>query len=370
MKAQGIILAGGNNMRMGALAKTRAIAAIPVAGTYRCIDFALSNMTNSDIRKVAVLTQYNAKSLDDHLRSSKWWNFGRKKGGLYVFSPTLTANNSWWYKGTADAMWQNIDWLKQSHEPYVVIASCNGIYKLNFNKVIDYHIEKDADITIVCSEIQEDARRYGVVKFGEDGRITELLEKPVVAESNTVSCGIYVMRRRLLISLLEESAAEDKFDFVNDIIIRYMRTKKIYGYMLNSFWNGITNIETYYNTNMAFLQPEIRKFFFETEPRIFTRIEDRPPAKYNQNTHVKNSLVSVDCIVNGEVVNSLLFKGVYVGENTSIKDCIIMNDVFIGDNVHLERCIVESHSTILSGTSYLGEGEIQIIAEENSRYDV
>lgn len=370
MKALGIILAGGNNLRMGALAKTRAIAALPIAGTYKCIDFALSNMTNSGIQKVAVLTQYNAKSLDDHLRSSKWWNFGRKKGGLYVFSPTLTASNSWWYKGTADAMWQNLDWLKQSHEPYVVIASCNGIYKLNYSKVIDYHIEKDADITIVCNEIQEDARRYGVVRIGEDGRITEMQEKPVVAESNMVSCGIYVIRRRLLISLLEECAAEDRFDFVSDIIIRYIRAKKIYGYMLNSFWQGITSIETYYNVNMAFLQPEIRKFFFETEPRIYTKVGDRPPAKYNQNTSVKNSLISVDCIINGEVINSLLFNGIYVGENTSIKDCIIMNDVYIGDDVHLERCIVESHSTILSGTSYLGEGEIKIIAEENSRYDV
>lgn len=370
MKALGIILAGGNNMKMGPLAKSRAIAAIPIAGTYRCIDFSLSNMTNSGISKVAVLTQYNAKSLNDHLRSSKWWNFGRKKGGLYVFAPTLTASNSWWYKGTADAIWQNVDWLRESHEPYVVISSCNGIYKLDYNKVIEYHIEKDADITIVCTTVKDDPRQYGVVKMEMDDRITELQEKPMIANTNMVSCGIYVIRRRLLISILEECAAEDRSDFVNDVIVRYIRMNKVYGYMMNSFWSTVSSIESYYNTNMAFLQPDIRRYFFEDEPRIYTKIGDRPPAKYNQNTCVKNSLVSVDCIINGEVRDSLLFKSVYVGENSRIKDCIIMNDVFIGDNVQLENCIVESHSTILPGTIYQREDKIKVIAEANNRYDI
>jgi glucose-1-phosphate adenylyltransferase len=121
---------------------------------------------------------------------------------------------------------------------------------------------------------------------------------------------------------------------------------------------------------MAFLNPEIRKYFFETEPRIYTRIGDRPPAKYNEHTCVSNSLISVDCIINGEVRDSLLFQSVYVGENTRIKDCIILNDVYIGDNVQLEKCIVESHSTILPGTSYLRDEEIRVIAEANNRYDI
>ena len=130
MKALGIILAGGNNSRMGSLSDKRAIAAMPIAGSYRAIDFTLSNMTNSHIQTVAVLSQYNARSLNEHLNSSKWWNFGRKQGGLFLFTPTVTADNSWWYRGTADAMWQNIDFLKRRHEPYVVIANGDCVYKV------------------------------------------------------------------------------------------------------------------------------------------------------------------------------------------------------------------------------------------------
>jgi glucose-1-phosphate adenylyltransferase len=204
----------------------------------------------------------------------------------------------------------------------------------------------------------------------EESRITELIEKPLSTENKVVSCGIYVIRRRLLISMLEDCAAEDRSDFVNDILIRYIRMRKVFGYMHNEFWSAITSIDTYYHTNMAFLRPDIRKYFFETEPRIYTRIGDRPPAKYNEHTCVSNSLISVDCIINGEVRDSLLFQSVYVGENTRIKDCIILNDVYIGDNVQLEKCIVESHSTILPGTSYLRDEEIKVIAEANNRYDI
>ena len=165
MKAIGIILAGGNNKLMKDLSKKRAIAAMPVAGSYRAIDFALSNMSNSRINKVAVITQYNARSLNEHLSSSKWWDFGRKQGGLFVFTPTITADSSYWYRGTADSLYQNLNYLKTSHEPYVVIASGDGIYKMDYNKVLEYHIEKKADITMVVkkmtdrSEINDDRGR-------------------------------------------------------------------------------------------------------------------------------------------------------------------------------------------------------------------
>ena len=153
MKALGLILAGGNNNRMRELSNKRAIAAMPVGGSFRCIDFALSNMSNSHIQKVAVLTQYNARSLNEHLSSSKWWDFGRKQGGLYVFTPTVTSDNSWWYRGTADAIYRNIDFLKRCHEPYVIITSGDCVYKMDYNEVLDYHISKKADITVVCRDM-------------------------------------------------------------------------------------------------------------------------------------------------------------------------------------------------------------------------
>ena len=154
MRAIGIVLAGGNSKRMRELSNKRAIAAMPIAGSYRSVDFALSNMSNSHIQSVAVLTQYNSRSLNEHLSSSKWWDFGRKQGGMYVFTPTITAESSDWYRGTADALYQNLDFLKKSHEPYVVLASGDGIYKLDYNKVLEYHIEKKADITVVRKAIE------------------------------------------------------------------------------------------------------------------------------------------------------------------------------------------------------------------------
>ena len=194
-------MAGGNNHRMKELSNKRAIAAMPIAGSYRSIDFALSNMTNSGVQKVAVLTQYNARSLNEHLSSSKWWNFGRKQGGMFVFTPTITKENSFWYQGTADAIYQNLDFLKRCHEPYVIIASGDGVYKLDYNKVLEYHIQKKADITVVCKELPstEDVTRFGVLKMNEDCRIEEFEEKPMVSNSNIVSTGIYVIRRRQLI---------------------------------------------------------------------------------------------------------------------------------------------------------------------------
>ena len=183
MKAIGIILAGGNNSRMRELSDKRAIAAMPVAGSYRSIDFALSNMANSHVQKVAVLTQYNARSLNEHLSSSKWWDFGRKQGGLFVFTPTITKDNSLWYQGTADAIYQNIDFLKKSHEPYVVIASGDCVYKMDYNKVLDFHISKRADITVVCTTCkdQREVERFGVVRMNDDRRIEEFEEKPIVS---------------------------------------------------------------------------------------------------------------------------------------------------------------------------------------------
>ncbi|MGN0506274.1 MAG: glucose-1-phosphate adenylyltransferase subunit GlgD [Lachnospiraceae bacterium] len=371
MRAIGIILAGGNNTKMQELSNKRAIAAMPVAGSYRAIDFALSNMSNSHIQKVAVLTQYSARSLNEHLSSSKWWDFGRKQGGLFVFTPTITADNSFWYRGTADAIAQNLSFLKNSHEPYVVIASGDCVYKLDYNKVLEYHIEKKADITVVTKTLdpEEDATRFGVVSTDESGRITEFEEKPLVTKTNLVSTGIYVIRRRQLIELLERSAAEGRHDFVKDILIRYKDVKRIYSYEMDTYWSNISTVDAYYKTNMDFLNKDIRDYFFKQYPDVYSKIDDNPPAKYNPEAVVKNSLVSSGCILNGHVEDSVLFKKVYVGNNCTIKNSIILNDVHIGDNTYIENCIVESRDTIKPNSTFIGEpGKIKIVVEKEERY--
>lgn len=372
MRAIGIILAGGNNHRMKELTQKRASSAMPVAGSYRSIDFALSSMSNSHIQKVAVLTQYNSRSLNEHLSSSKWWDFGRKQGGLYVLTPAVTADNSNWYRGTADAIYQNIHFLKNSHEPYVIIASGDGVYKIDFGKLLEYHINKKADITVVCRDMEEDinVERFGTIKMNEECRIEEFEEKPLMAKTNTVSCGIYVIRRRQLIEMLEKCAEEDRYDFVRDILIRYKDIKKIYGYKIHDYWRNIASVDDYFSTNMDFLKPEVRDYFFNQYPDVYSKVDDLPPAKYNTGAQVKNSLISSGCIVNGVVEDSVVFKKSYIGNNCYIKNSIILNDVYIGDNTHIENCIVESHDTIRANSCYKGEDEIKIVIERDNRYVV
>lgn len=372
MRAIGIILAGGNSSGMGELSAKRAVAAMPVTGSYRAIDFALSNMTNSNIQKVAVFTQYNSRSLNEHLNSAKWWDFGRKQGGLYVFTPTITTTNSLWYQGTADALYQNINFLKDSHEPYVVIASGDGVYKLDYNKVLEEHIKKGADITIVCKDInpeEDDVSRFGIVKYNDDMQVVDFEEKPLVAQTSTASIGVYVIRRRQLIELLEACAKEGRTDFVRDILIRYKSVKKIYAYKMDSYWRNIGTIDSYYKTNMDFLKKDIRDYFFRQYPDVYSKVDDLPPAKYNKDAVVNNSLIASGCIINGTVENSVLFKKVYVGNNCVIRNSIILNDVHIGDNSVIENCIVESRDTLRANTIHTAEpGQIKIVVEKNFRY--
>ena len=372
MRAIGIVLAGGNSKRMRELSNKRAIAAMPIAGSFRSVDFALSNMSNSHIQSVAVLTQYNSRSLNEHLSSSKWWDFGRKQGGLYIFTPTITSENSYWYKGTADALYQNINFLKESHEPYVVIASGDGIYKLDYGKVLEEHISKGADITVVCKDLapgEDDVNRFGVIQMDADNRIVDFEEKPLVAGNNTISTGIYVIRRRQLIELLETCANEGRTDFVRDILVRYKNVKKIYGYKMDTYWRNIGTKESYYKTNMDFLNRDVRNYFFKQHPDIYSKVEDLPPAKYNGEAVVNNSLVASGCIINGTVENSVLFKKVYIGNNCVIRNSIILNDVHIGDNCVIENCIVESRDTIRANTVHQGSpDDIKVIVEKNFRY--
>ena len=255
----------------------------------------------------------------------------------------------------------------------MVIAAGDGIYKLDYNKVLEYHIEKKADITIVCKDMPSDAdiTRFGIVKTNADGRIVEFEEKPMVAMSNTISCGIYVIRRRQLIELIERCAAEDRYDFVQDILVRYRNLKRIYAYKMDSYWSNIASVESYYQTNMDFLKPEVRNYFFKEYPDIYSKVDDLPPAKYNPGASVKNSLVSSGCILNGSVENSVLFKKVYIGNNCVIRNSIIMNDVYIGDNTVIENCVVESRDTIRANTTYIGTpDDIKVVIEKNERYTI
>ena len=355
MKAVGIVLAGGKRNALGALTMQRNVAAIPIGGSYRAIDFALSNLSNSGIKKVAVVCQHNTRSLTDHITSSKWWGFGRKKTGLFLFTPHMISAETFSYRGTADAIYQNIDFLKKSNEPYVVITAGEQVTKMDYSKVIKYNIEKGADITVVCKEMGSfDVRDYGVVELDEESRLINLEEKPLEPQHTTVSLGTYVIGRELLIHLLEELESEARYNIVSDILIRYRRKLKIYGYMFTGYWKTVKDIEAFYNINMDFLNAEVRTLLFKTSPHIYTKAKDEPPAKFNDHSNISNSIISGGDIINGTVEESVIFRKVFVGENAVIKNSIIMEGCTIGRDAVLENVILDKQVYVSDGQRLIG----------------
>lgn len=372
MKAIGIILAGGNNEKLEELTLHRAAAAMPVGGCYRVIDFALSNMSNSGINKVCVITQYNSRPLHSHLSSAKWWNLGRKYGGLFVFSPYLSNNNSLWFRGTADAIYQNLSYLKLSNEPYVIIGSGNHIYKLDYQDVLDFHLDNKADMTIVSKRLDEyeskekNLSNYGVIQIDKNKRVIDFEEKPIEPQSDLISLGIYVISRTLLINLLESILADNRYNLVEDIIIRYRKKLKIMSYEFNGYWQSINSVKNYYDANMDFLDKSIRDLFMKKYPFIETKPKDEPPVKYNSNSKIKNALIGSGSIINGLIEKSIIFSKVYTGDNSVIKNSIVMDKSYVGNNCLVENAIIDKEVILSDGKKIIGTKNKPVIIAKNS----
>ncbi|NLP46760.1 MAG: glucose-1-phosphate adenylyltransferase subunit GlgD [Epulopiscium sp.] len=371
MKAIGIILTDGKNEQLGDLAMNRAVASMPIASSYRAIDFAMSNMANSGIQKVGVITQYNSRSLIDHLSSAKWWDLGRKHGGLFIFSPYLTQDNFFWYRGTADALYQNISFLRRSNEPYVVIAPGEQICKIDYKKILNYHVEQKADITLVCKSLKEEECKkmcsdYTVVQVDENQRIIHLEDKPLEPLSTIIFMDIYIIQRTLLIKLLEKVCHEEQFDLVNDLLIRYRKKLNIKAYFFQEYWKNIRNIKDYYDINMDFLNQKIRNVFLKKAPYILTKVKDEAPAKYNRYAKVKNSLIGDGCIINGDVDTSILFRRVYIGDQTQIQGVFILEGSYIGNNCIVQHAIIDEEVVVSDGKKIIGKPEDPIIVRKGT----
>ena len=367
----GIIITGGRNERMKELVAKRSVAATPVGGKYRAIDFVLSNMVNSGINKVGVVTQYSFRSLMDHLGSGKEWDLDRRNEGLFVFPPYLAGENTGWYRGSADGMYNNMTFLKRSNEEYVIITTGNCIYKMTYDELLQFHIEKDADITIVYRDMYdhtiEDLKSLGVVTVDEDGRITDLQEKPRDPKRRTASTGVYILKRTLLISLLEDSAAHAQYDFVTDILIRRLNEFKMYGYEFKGYWRAMNSVSQFYKANMEMLNPEVSDELFYRNGRIFTKVKDEAPAKYNDEAEVRNSLLGDGCIIEGTVENSVLFRGVVIGKDAVVRNSIIMQGAVIEPGAILENTILDKDVVITSGKSLKGEENYPMIVGKKAR---
>ena len=360
MNAVGIILAGGKNERLGELTKNRATSAMPVGGCYRAIDFPLSNMTNSGITKVAVMTQYNSRSLHDHLSSSKWWDLGRKQGGLFVLSPFLTGDNSQWFRGTADSIYQNLSFLRRSKEKYVVISSGDCVYKMDYNHMLAYHRAKDAQITIAYRHVpdHENISQYGIMELDENERLTDIEEKPLEPATRLASTGVYIIDRELLMELVQNIAEEGRYELVRDIFSRYRKRLRIYGYNFDGLWRNIGTIHSYFECNMDFLKKDVRDLFIHDAPHIHTKPKDEPPAKFNSGAAVTNSLVGSGSILDGEAYRCVIFRNVYIGEGSTVRNSIIMEGSVIGRNCTVEYAILDKDVILHDGMRVTGTPEV------------
>ena len=364
----GIILSGGKSTKLKELSTMRSSPAVPVGGKNRAIDFVLSNMVNSGITNVGVITQYSFRSLMDHLGSGKEWDLDRKNDGLFIFPPFLSDESTGWYRGTADSMYNNLTFLKRSNEEYVIISQGNCIYTTTFDDMLKVHKENDADITIAYRDMNdvpiEELSNMGILQVDSTQRVIDFQEKPMHPNTLNGSLGTYMIRRELLISLLEESVAHGYYDFVLDIIVKMLHKLKIYGYKFTGYWRSISSVQMYYKCNMELLNPEVSVELLGSA-KIYTKVKDEAPAKYNEEAEVRNSIVADGCIIEGTVENSVLFRGVTVKRGAVVKDSIVMQGSVVEENSTLNYAILDKNVVLSKGRCLKGEETWPIIIGKN-----
>ncbi|APT75456.1 glucose-1-phosphate adenylyltransferase [Marinitoga sp. 1137] len=364
MKVLGLILAGSSKSGIEQLTMKRASAAVPVFGKYRAIDFTISNFVNSKIKKVGVLTQYYPRSLMDHLGSGKEWDLDRKTGGLFILQPFFRKKDEIpVYKGTADAIFQNMTLLRRGDEDFVLIGSGDHIYNFDFSELYRFHLSNAADISILTKEIdnEKELSQYGQVITENDGRITEFYEKPEEIKSKRISLGVYFINKALLIELLYTSIPNGGKDLVKDIIIPNLKKLRVYAYDFKGYWSNIKkSIETYYNTNMDILKKEIRQELFY-QNKIYTKLKDYAPPKININASVKNSFIADGTIINGMVKNSIISRGVRIKAGAVVENSIILQDTIISEGSVIRNAIIDKDCEIREGREIIGENGIKVI---------
>ncbi len=355
MRVLGLILAGGRGDRLEALTAKRTIAAMPVGGKFRAIDFVLSNMVNSGIETVGIITQFNPRSLADHLGSGKEWGLDRKEGGLFILQPYITDTRKSWYKGTADAIYQNLTILKRSNTSHCLIASGEHVYRMDYEPLFRFHREKRANITIVCKRMKDamDLHRFGVIETDEDGRIIGFEEKPRLPKTNLASLGIYFIEKNLLISLLSEAISMDGYDLVRNIILPHLSDLRIYAYEFDGFWENINTVKSYYRVNMEMLKPDIRYELFG-DAGVYTKFKDLPPVKFVGEPMAENSIIAEGSIIAGKVKNSIIFRSVDIKPGAYVENSVIMEGSRIEKRAKVINAIIDKNCIITEKTTLYG----------------
>lgn len=348
METLALILAGGRGSRLDILSEKRVKPSVPFAGKFRIIDFTLSNCSNSGIFDIAILTQYLPLSLNEHIGVGKPWDFDRRDNRVTLLQPQQGLNGSNWYKGTADAVLQNIEYIKRANPKYVLILSGDHVYKMDYKKVLDFHKENNADVTITAKVVDlEEASRFGILEADANKKIVDFVEKPEEPKSNLASMGIYIFNTDVLLEYLEKTVAED-LDFGKHIIPNLINEKNVYAYEFYDYWKDVGTYDSYLEANLDLTHTvdKIELDMYDKDWTIYTRSEERPGVKFGSKAKVVQSIVSNGSIVAGEIEKCVLSPGVIIKPGAVVRNSIIFNDTVIEEGAVVEGAIIDKKVTI------------------------
>ncbi|MDQ3871330.1 MAG: sugar phosphate nucleotidyltransferase [Chloroflexota bacterium] len=355
-----VILAGGEGERLSILSAMRAKPAVPFGGKYRIIDFALSNCVNSDINNVVVLTQYNPRSLNDHIGVGRPWDLDRSSGGIRLLQPYIARGRpSEWYRGSADAVLHNIEVIRESGADVVLILAGDHVYKMDFAPFIQAHRRHRADVTVGIRPVPiGEAHRFGILAVGENNRVVEWQEKPRQPKSDLASMGIYVFSTRALLEWL----SEERTDFGRDVIPAMLNgDARVFGYRFDDYWQDVGTVESYWQANMDLLEEHPALDVYDRDWIIHTRSEERAPAKLGPTANVHRSLISHGCLIAGTVERSVLSPGVRVDVGAVVRDSIVLFDTIVRAGAIVDRSIIDKEVSI-GPNAVIGEGDDLTIA--------
>lgn len=345
-----LVLAGGEGSRLSILARQRVKPAVPFGGKYRLIDFPLSNAVNSDLYRIAVLTEYCPHSLMEHLGIGEPWDLNRRRpNGLQIWQPYRERRGQDWYRGTAGALHQNADLIAEDDSDLLLVLSGDHIYKQDYRDLLRFHQKKGADLTVTVMHARPDeVHRFGIMSVDADQRITQFAEKPKQSESTLASMGVYVFNTAFLLRRLEEDAREPTtaHDFGKNIIPKMVERDHAFAYPFSGYWVDVGTIAAYWATNLALLEENPALDLYDPNWVIHTRSAKRPPVKCKPTSEIDNSLLSNGCVINGTVINSVLSPGVRVEHGAVVRDSVVMNDTTIKAGALIDHCVLDKQIEI------------------------
>ena len=345
----------------------RSLASVPFGCRYRLIDFPLSNMTNSGIINVGILLENKFRSLFDHIGPGKAWDLDRKREGLFILPPAQVYGKNRVYKGDIESLYHNLDYLFRSRQDYVIISSSNIICNMNYNQAFKFHKQNEADITAIYQKISQTEKRvkYTYMTTDSNDRVLKMRVKPYRKRYNKVALEKFIMKKDLLIDIIDDCYSSGRWDLLKDGIIGNIDSLKIYGYPYQGYMEHINSVENYFKSSLKLLRPDIRRDIF-SKNLIYTKPKDEAPTKFGSSGYARNIMAANGCIIEGEVKNSILFRGVKVKEGARINNSIIMQKTIVGKNARLENVIMDKNSRIRDNQIFKGSTKFPVIIEKNA----